>query len=135
MQGARGGMMRRLFFGFGVVIAFSAPALAELAMTGAPVAMRAAPSGKAAVVQRVPASAEIEVDKNCPRGWCRASWRHLSGYIPAEAVVLAWPPATLPGDKMPPPFVDAQPTWTTPPVWRWTGAYVGTNFGFGNGGW
>ncbi len=88
MQGARGGMMRRLFFGFGVVIAFSAPALAELAMTGAPVAMRAAPSGKAAVVQRVPASAEIEVDKNCPRGWGRASWRHLSGYIPAEAVVL-----------------------------------------------
>ena len=128
-------MIRRLFFGFGVVVAFSAPALAELAMTGAPVAMRAAPSGKAAVVQRVPASAEIEVDKNCRRGWCRASWRHLSGYIPAEAVVLGPPPATLPGDEMPPPFVYVQPTWTTPPVWRWTGAYVGTNFGFGNGGW
>ena len=45
------------------------------------------------------------------------------------------PPATLPGDEMPPPFVYVQPTWVTPPVWRWTGAYVGTNFGFGNGGW
>ena len=92
-------MIRRLFFGFGVVVAFSAPALAELAMTGAPVAMRAAPSGKAAVVQRVPASAEIEVDKKCPRGWCRASWRNLSGYIPADAVVLGPPPATLPGER------------------------------------
>ena len=38
-------MIRRLFFGFGVVIALSAPALAELAMTGAPVVMRAAQRG------------------------------------------------------------------------------------------
>ena len=128
-------MIRRLFFGFGVVVAFSAPALAELAMTGAPVAMRAAPSGKAAVVQRVPASAEIEVVRNAARGWCQASWRHLSGYIPAEAVVLGPPPATLPGNEMPPPVVYVQPTYVTPPAWRWTGAYVGTNFGFGNGGW
>ena len=32
---------------------------------------------------------------------------------------------------MPPPVVYAQPTYVTPPVWRWDGAYVGTNFGFG----
>jgi len=51
MQGARGGMIRRLFFGFGVVVAFSAPALAELAMTGAPVAMRAGPASNARIVQ------------------------------------------------------------------------------------
>ena len=63
MQGAPGGMIRRLFFGFGVVVAFSAPALAELAMTGAPVAMRAGPASNARIVQRIPASAEIEVER------------------------------------------------------------------------
>ena len=128
-------MIGRVAFVVLFAVGLASPAFAELAMTGSRVTMRAAPSGKAAVVQRVPASAEIEVDKRCPRGWCRASWRHLSGYIPAEAVVLGPPPATLPGDEMPPPFVYVQPTWITPPVWRWTGAYVGTNFGFGNGGW
>ncbi len=128
-------MIGRVAFVVLFAVGLASPAFAELAMTGSHVTMRAAPSGKAAVVQRVPASAEIEVDKRCPRGWCRASWRHLSGYIPAEAVVLGPPPATLPGDEMPPPFVYVQPTWITPPVWRWTGAYVGTNFGFGNGGW
>ncbi len=128
-------MIGRVVFGVCLAVALASPSLAELAMTGAPVTMRAAPSAKAAVVQRIPASAEIEVDRRCPRGWCMASWRHLSGYLPADAVVLGLPPATLPGDEMPPPFVHVQPTWATPPVWRWTGAYVGTNFGFGSGGW
>jgi hypothetical protein len=127
-------MIRRFFFGFGAVLVFSAPALAELAMTSAPVAMRAAPSGKAAVVQRVPASAEIEVEKNCPRGWRQASWRNRSGYIPCGAVVLGPPPAPLAGAAMPPPAV-YQPPSGAPPAFRWTGAYVGTNFGFGTGGW
>jgi len=103
-------------------------------MTGAPVAMRAAPSAKAHVVQRIPRSAEVEIGK-CARGWCRAAWKGLPGYIPAEAVVLGPPTATPPGEEMPPPFVHVQPTWATPPVWRWTGAYVGTNFGLGSGGW
>jgi hypothetical protein len=124
-------MIRRFFFWFVAILVFSAPALAELAMTGAPVAMRAAPSGKAAVVQRVPASAEIEVDKNCLRGWRQASWRNRSGYIPCGAVVLGPP---LAGAAMPPPAV-FQPPSGAPPAFRWTGAYVGTNFGFGNGGW
>jgi hypothetical protein len=93
-------MIRRLFFGFGVVVAFSAPALAELAMTGAPVAMRAGPASNARIVQRIPASAE-----------------------------------TLPGNETPPPVVYAPPTYVTPPVWRWDGPYVGTNLGFGAGGW
>ncbi len=127
-------MIGRVLFGFGVIAAFSAPALAELAMTGAPVAMRAGPAANAPIVQRVPASAEIEVLK-CARGWCHASWRHLIGYIPADAVVLGPPPATLPGNEMPPPVVNVLPTYVTPPAWRWSGAYVGTNFGFGSGGW
>ena len=92
----------RLSLGLGVSIALVAPALAELAMTGAPVAMRAGPSGKAGVVQRIPQSAEIELLK-CARGWCHASWRGRFGYIPEETVVLGPPPATLPGDEMPPP--------------------------------
>ena len=127
-------MIRRLFFGFGVVVAFSAPALAELAMTGAPVAMRAGPASNARIVQRIPASAEIEVEK-CARGWCHASWRNRPGYIPADDVVLGPPPATLPGNEMPPPVVYPLPTYVTPPVWRWDGPYVGTNLGFGAGGW
>jgi len=134
MHGVPGGMIRRLFFGFGVVVAFSAPALAELAMTGAPVAMRAGPASNARIVQRIPASAEIEVEK-CARGWCHASWRNRPGYIPADDVVLGPPPATLQGNQMPPPVVYALPTYVTPPVWRWDGPYVGTNLGFGAGGW
>jgi hypothetical protein len=127
-------MIGRVLLGFAVAVAFSAPARAELAMTGVPAAMRAGPACNARIVQRIPASAEIEVLK-CARGWCHASWRHLSGYIPADAVVLGPPPATLPGDEMPPPVVNALPTYVTPPVWRWTGGYVGGNFGFGSGGW
>ncbi len=80
-------MIARLGLGLAVSMALLAPALAELAMTGAPVAMRAGPSGKAAVVQRVPQRAEIELEK-CTRSWCRASWRGRFGYIPAEAVVF-----------------------------------------------
>jgi hypothetical protein len=127
-------MIARLGLGLGVSVALVAPAIAELAMTGAPVTMRVGPTGKAGVVQRIPQSAEIEVLK-CARNWCRASWRGRFGYIPAEAVVLGPPPATLPGDEMPPPFVNLQPTYVTPPVWRWTGPYVGGNWGFGSSSW
>jgi hypothetical protein len=131
-------MIGRLFLGFAVSLALVAPAMAELAMTGAPATMRAGPTRKAAVVQRIPANAEIEVETcrgHCRSGWRRASWRGRFGYIPAEAIVLGPPPATLPGDEMPPPFVSVQPTFVTPPVWRWTGAYVGGSWGFGSSPW
>jgi hypothetical protein len=123
----------RLSFGLGLSIALIAPASAELAMTGAPVVMRAGATGNASVVQRLPRGAEIVLEK-CARIWCRASWRGRFGYIPADAVL--WPPsATLPGDKMPPPVVDASPTYATPPAWQWTGPYVGLNGGVGSGSW
>ena len=124
----------RLPLGLGLSIALIAPASAELAMTGAPVTMRAGPTGKAGVVQRIPQRAEIVLEK-CVRNWCHASWRGRFGYIPSEAVVLGPPPATLPGDELPPPFLNAQPTYITPPVWRWTGPYVGGGFGFGSSSW
>ena len=122
----------RLYFGLGLSLALIAPASAELAMTGASVTMRAEPTGNATVVQRIPQRAEIVLEK-CGRNWCRASWRGRSGYIPADAVVLGPPPATLPGDEMPPPIVYASPTYITPPAWRWTGPYLGLNGGFGSG--
>jgi len=124
----------RLYLGLGVFIALVSPAVAELAMTGAPVTMRIGPTGNAGVVQRIPQSAEIEVEK-CARAWCRASWRGRFGYVPAEAVVLGPPPATLPGNEMPPPVVYVSPTYATPPAWRWTGPYIGLNGGFGSGSW
>jgi hypothetical protein len=124
----------RLCFGLALSIAVIAPASAELAMTGGPVTMRAGPTGRASVVQRIPQSAEIVLEK-CVRNWCRASWRSRSGYIPADSVVLGPPPATLPGDEMPPPVVYASPTYVTPPAWQWRGPYVGLNGGFGPGSW
>jgi hypothetical protein len=124
----------RLYLGLGVAIALAGPATAELAMTAAPVTMRVGPTGKAGIVQHIPQNAEVYVEK-CARNWCRASWRGRFGYIPVEAVVLGPPPATLPGDEMPPPLVDVQPTYLTPPAWRWDGPYVGLNGGFGSGSW
>jgi hypothetical protein len=124
----------RLYFGLGFSIAPIAPATAELAMTGTSVTMRAGPTVNAAVVQRIPQRAEIVLEK-CVRNWCRASWRGRFGYIPADAVVLGPPPATLPGDEMPPPVVNASPTYITPPAWRWTGPYVGLTGGVGSSSW
>jgi uncharacterized protein YraI len=91
----------RLYLGLSVFIALVSPAIAELAMTGAPVTMRAAPTGNAGVVERIPQSVEIDVEK-CVRAWCRASWHGRFGYVPAQAVVLRSPLATLPRDKMRP---------------------------------
>ena len=127
--------MRRTFcLGLSLSAALVTPALAELAMTGAPVVMRAGPTGKAGIVQHIPASAEIELIR-CARRWCQASWRGRFGYIPSQALVLGPPPATLPGDELPPPFVNVQPTYVTPPAWRWQGPYVGVNGGFGSHSW
>src|SRR5258708_36789342 len=92
----------RLCFGLGLSFIRIAPASADLAMTRAPVVMRAGETGNASAVQRLPQGAEIVLEK-CARNWCRASWRRRFGYIPADAVVLGPPPATLPGDEMPPP--------------------------------
>jgi hypothetical protein len=124
----------RLYLGLSVFITLVSPAIAGLAMTGAPVTMRAAPTGNAGVVERIPQSVEIDVEK-CVRAWCRASWHGRFGYVPAQAVVLRSPLATLPRDKMPPPVVNGPSTDATPPARLWTGPYIGLNGGFGSGSW
>jgi hypothetical protein len=124
----------RLCLGLSASIVLVAPAVAELAVTGAPVTMRAGPSGKAGVVQRIPQSAQINVEK-CVGNWCRGSWRGRFGYVPAEAIVLESPPSASPGDKMPPPVLNAPATDAARPVSQWTGPYIGLNGGFGSGSW
>jgi hypothetical protein len=119
-----------LCLGLGVSVLLVAPAVAELAMTAAPVTMRAGPAGKAGIVQRIPQSAQIDVGK-CARNWCRASWRGRSGYVPAEAIVVGSLPTALSGDKMPPLLVQAPPADAARATWRWTGFYMGGNLGFG----
>jgi hypothetical protein len=134
---ARNKNMRKIVrfrLGLGVFIALVSPAMAELATTGAPVAMRAEPTGKAGIVQHIPQSAEISLEK-CVRNWCRASWRGLFGYLPEEAVVLGPPLTILPGDKMPAPVVSASPTHVTAPAFQWTGPYVGVNGGVVSNSW
>jgi hypothetical protein len=127
-------MIGRFCLELSVCIGLAGPALAELAMTGGPVSMHAAPTGRSRVVQRIPANAQIDMS-HCSRGWCYASWRNLFGYIPADVIVLGPPAATLPGEELPPPVLYASPTYVTPPVWQWTGAYVGGNLGFGSSPW
>jgi hypothetical protein len=123
----------RFCLGLGVFLALVSPAMAGLATTGAPVAMRAEPTGKAGIVQHIPQSAEISLEK-CVRNWCRASWRGRFGYLPEDAVVLGPPLTTLPGDKMPTP-VSASPIHVTAPAFQWTGPYVGLNGGVGSSSW
>ena len=126
--------MRRFLLAAGLCFVFAAPSFADPAMTGAPVTMRAAPSGKARAVQQIPTSAEIDVSK-CNRGWCYSSWRNRFGYIPAEAVVEGPPPATLSRNALPPPVVDAQTTIVAPPAPTWSGPYVGFGWGYGWSRW
>jgi Bacterial SH3 domain len=124
----------RLCLGLGVFSAFVAPAVTELAMTGAAATMRVAPTSNAGVVQHIPQRTVISLEK-CARAWCRASRRGRFGYVPADAVVLKSPLETLPGEKMPPPVANRASAEATHPAWRWTGPYIGLNGGFGSGSW
>ena len=111
---------------------FAAPSFADPAVTAAPATMRAAASGKARVVQQIPANAEIDLS-SCDHGWCYSSWRNLVGYIPAEVVLRGPPQATAPGNELPLPVVGAPPTSTAPHAWGWSGPYVGVSGGAGYG--
>jgi uncharacterized protein YraI len=60
-------------------------AVAHPAMTTYDTTMRAAPSGKAHVVQQIPARAQIDV-RDCGDSWCAASWRDIDGFVRVDAV-------------------------------------------------
>lgn len=77
-------MKRRL--AAAAIIAFSAgSAWADPAITISPTFMRAEPDSRAAIVQVIPANAEIDVS-DCATVWCAASWRRLAGYVRMSAL-------------------------------------------------
>ena len=113
--------MRVFLTALGSCALFAASAAADPATTGAAASMRAAPSAKARVVQRVPANAEIDLSQ-CSGGWCYTSWRDRFGYLPAAAI--AGPPYP---SAPPPPYG---------PYGGWSNAAVGPfYFGYGWSRW
>ena len=121
--------MRRLLLAAGLSVGLAGPSFADPAITTAWSDMRSAPSGHSRVVQSVPANAEIDL-QNCAGDWCHASWRNLSGYIPAFAVAEAAAPppgvaaAAAAGRRRAPPVSSPRPI-------GWGGPYVGVGWGYG----
>lgn len=97
--------MRRLVAALLFVLPVAAPALASPAMTVMPTLMRQSPSSHSAILQSIPANAEIDVS-GCGTAWCTASWRNISGFVPTRAVA-ADQGAPAPGYYAPPPVVVA----------------------------
>ncbi len=126
--------MRRTLLAAGLVFGLVGPSFADPAVTTAWSAMRRAPSGHSRVVQSVPANAQIDL-LNCSGEWCYASWRDLSGYIPAFAVAGAAAPAPVvaapPAVVAAPPVVVAGPPVVVAPAFGWGGPYVGFGYGWG----
>ena len=119
--------MWRIALALGALALAAGPAFASPALTAAATIMRAGPSSKAAVVQAIPANAEIEVD-DCGKVWCRASWRDRSGYV---AVAVVAPLPVREGDAYPPPPLVVAPLY---PPYAWgPGYYYGPAFGWGFG--
>jgi uncharacterized protein YraI len=128
--------MRRSFASaatvFSIAALSAASALADPAMTQVPTTMRAGPSFNTAVVQSIPANAQIEVT-GCGKMWCQASWRDISGYVRVTSV---GPP--MEGDQgAPPPPVYGGPVVVAPPVafgWGWHGGGCCWGGGWAGGG-
>jgi uncharacterized protein YraI len=98
--------MRRLIAALLFILPVAGPALASPAMTVMPTVMRQSPSSHSAVLQSIPANAQIDVS-GCGAVWCTASWRDISGFVPARAVAAdqSAPPPEYYG--APPPVVIA----------------------------
>jgi hypothetical protein len=127
--------LRRLLLSAGLCVGLVGPSFADPAITTAWSNMRSAPSAHAHIVQGVPANAQIDL-QTCGANWCHASWRNLSGYIPAFAVAQAGPPpgdvaAPPPAVVAAPPVVVAAPPIVVGPAWGWGGPYVGGGWGYG----
>jgi|SRR5579884_4213760 hypothetical protein len=116
-------MTRTSLVAFCLSIAWGASAAADPATTSEAIAMRAAPSAKARLVQRVPANAEIDLN-HCSGDWCYASWRDRFGYLPVAAIASPAYPAP-PAYGPPPPAYGA-----------WSGGGFGPfYYGYGWSGW
>ena len=127
--------MRRLLLAAGLLGVLVAPSLADPAITTASSNMRRAANPYSAIVQHVPANAQIDI-QSCGGGWCYGSWRNLYGFLPAFAVAQGGPPAFAPPPPVvygapPPPFVVTAPVVVAPPpVHYWGGPYVGVGWGW-----
>jgi uncharacterized protein YraI len=122
--------LRRLLLAAGLCAGVVGPSLADPAITTAWSNMRRAPSAHSRIVQGVPANAQIDL-QGCGPEWCSASWRNLSGYIPAFAVAEGGAPPPL--AVAPPPLVVAAPPLIVGPGYGWGGPYVGGYWGGGYG--
>jgi hypothetical protein len=107
--------MRPLALSVALALAAPGAALAAPAETARATWMHTGADARAPIVQSLPGSAEIDV-VSCGRQWCFASWRGVSGYIQAKAVIFG-----SEGSPYGPPPVDA------PAIRTW-----GFGFNFGN---
>ena len=106
--------MRRLILAGGAVLALGSVALANPVMTIVPTSMRNAPNSHAAIVQPIPAHAEIDVS-GCGRIWCSASWRDLEGFVRASAIAAAPGGSPLVYSDEPPPELEPGPAFVYAP--------------------
>ena len=121
-------MLRRSLLAAGLCVGVVGPSFADPAITTAWSNMRRAPSAHSRVVQGVPANAEIDL-QGCGPDWCSASWRNLSGYIPAFAVAGGGAPP--PVVAAPPPVVVAAPPIIFGPAYGWGHPYGWGGYGYG----
>jgi hypothetical protein len=114
-----------------ILAASLAPALASPAETTVKTVMHAAPDFHSAVVQTIPAHAQIDVT-GCGQMWCSASWRNIPGFVRANTFAGA-------PDAPPPPYAGDGPVGVAPPVlvapyygWGWHGGWGwGGGWGYG----
>jgi hypothetical protein len=108
------------------------PSFADPTITTAPSNMHRKPNPHSAIVQAVPADAQVDI-QDCGGEWCYGSWRGIHGFLPAFAVAQAGPPPGPPSVAFappPPPVVVAAPVVVAPaPVWG--GPYFGVGWGYG----
>jgi uncharacterized protein YraI len=119
--------MRRLFVAGGLSLALVSAALASPAMTSVPTQMRATPNSHGAIVQSIPANAEIDVT-GCGKIWCSASWRDREGFVRASAISAGPDTPPLVNEEPPPPppppaVVFAPPLVVAPFGCCWGGYY------------
>ena len=124
--------MRRLVAALGLSLIMAGGALASPAMTIMPTTMRQSPNSKAAVVQSIPANAEIDIT-GCGKIWCSASWKDIPGFVRASSINAAPGAAPLVDADTPPPPPAAVYVGPPPLVVAPFGCCWGPGWGYGWG--